>query len=285
MAGELASGPNQRRRFIEYFALSGLSSTLLPGVLWGKLQEQSAQKITLEMLRDAEEIAGLDFTDAQREMMLKGVNQNRDIYKELRQVHLDVSVPPAFRFSPILPGMRFDTVKRPFRMSSIGALKRPADVESLSFWPVTHLSALIRSRQLASLELTELYLDRLKRFDSVLKCVVTLTDDLALKQAKQADAEIKAGHYRGPRHGIPWGAKDLIAKSGYPTTWGAPPFRAQIIPIDATVEAPAEFLGPVVFGNAPRPVYFYFGLDCASLIFFKASLALWFAGSSLRAFS
>jgi len=249
MAGELASGPNQRRRFIEYFALSGLSSTLLPGVLWAKLQEQRAQKITLEMLRDAEEIAGLDFTDAQREMMLKGVNQNRDIYKELRQVDLDVSVPPAFRFSPILPGMRFDTVKRPFRMSCIGALKRPYDVESLSFWPVTHLSALIRSRQLASLELTELYLDRLKRFDSVLKCVVTLTDDLALKQAKQADAEIKAGHYRGPLHGIPWGAKDLIAKSGYPTTWGAPPFRAQIIPIDATVVERLEKAGAVLLAK------------------------------------
>ena len=191
MADKLSSDhpPNQRRQFLQYFASVGLSSSLLPGVLWAKLHQQKAQKITREMLRDAEEIAGLHFTDTEREMMLSGVNQNRDIYKELRQVHLDPSIAPALRFSPILPGMRFDTVKLPFRMSSIGALKRPADIESVAFWPVTHLSALIRYRQLASLELTELYLDRLKRFDPVLKCVVTLTDDLALKQANQADAE------------------------------------------------------------------------------------------------
>src|SRR6266568_7354659 len=178
MPDELASGypPIQRRQFIEYFAFMGLSRSLLPGVLWAKLQEQKGQKITREMLRDAEEISGLHFTDAQRDMMLKGVNENRDMYKELRQVHLDVTVPPALRFSPILPGMRFDTVRRPFRMSTITPLRRPSDLESLSFWPVTHLSALIRSRQLASLELTELYLDRLKRFDPVLKCVITLTD-------------------------------------------------------------------------------------------------------------
>jgi len=237
MAGELSSDCplNRRRQFLQYFASMGLSSSLLPGILWAKLHEQKAQKVTREMLRDAEEISGLHFTDAQREMMLEGVNQNRDMYKELRQVHLDVSVPPAYRFSPILPGMRFDTVRRPFRMSEIGALKKPSGLESLSFWPVTHLSVLLRSRQLSSQELTELYLDRLKRFDPALKCVVTLTDDLALKQAKQADAEIKAGRYRGPLHGIPWGAKDLIAKSGYPTTWGAPPFKQQIIPTDATV--------------------------------------------------
>jgi Asp-tRNA(Asn)/Glu-tRNA(Gln) amidotransferase A subunit family amidase len=214
--------------------------------LWAKLHEQEAQKITREMLRAAEEIAGVHFTDAQREMMLSGVNQNRDMYKELRQVHLDVSVPPAYHFSPILPGMRFDTVRRPFRTSQIGALKKPADLESLSFWPVTHLSVLLRSRQISSQELTELYLDRLKRFDPVLKCVVTLTDDLALKQARQADVEIKAGRYRGPLHGIPWGAKDLIAKSGYPTTWGAPPFKQQLIPTDATVVERLDKAGAVL---------------------------------------
>ncbi len=99
MAGELSSDCplNRRRQFLQYFASMGLSSSLLPGILWAKLHEQKAQKVTREMLRDAEEISGLHFTDAQREMMLEGVNQNRDMYKELRQVHLDVSVPPAYR--------------------------------------------------------------------------------------------------------------------------------------------------------------------------------------------
>lgn len=251
MADELSSGyrPNQRRQFIEYFALIGLSSSLLPGVLWAKLQEQKTQKITAAMLREAEEISGLHFTDAQRDMMLKGVNENRDMYKQLREVHLDVTVQLALRFSPILPGMRFETVQWPLRMSAIGTLSRPSDLESLAFWPVTHLSALIRSRQLSSLELTELYLDRLKRFDPVLKCVVTFTDDLALKQARQADAEIKAGRYRGPLHGIPWGAKDLIAKRGYPTTWGAPLFKDQVIPTDATVVERLEKAGAVLLAK------------------------------------
>jgi hypothetical protein len=133
MADELPSDypPNQRRQFLQYFAAMGLSSSLLPGVLWAKLHQQKAQKITREMLLDAEEISGLHFTDVQREMMLDGVNQNRDMYRELRQVHLDVSVPPAYRFSPILPGMRFDTVRRPFRMSEIGSLKKPSHLESL----------------------------------------------------------------------------------------------------------------------------------------------------------
>jgi len=132
----------------------GLSSALLPGVLWDKMQQQKAQKITKEMLREAEEVAGLQFTEAQPDMMLERVNEKLHMYEELRRVHLDVTVAPALRFSPILPGMHFDTVKRPFRMSAIGTLRRPSDLESLAFWPVTHLSALIRSRQLSSLELT-----------------------------------------------------------------------------------------------------------------------------------
>jgi len=248
MPDDLASShrSSQRRQFIEYFACIGLSSSLLPGVLWARLQEQKTQKITREMLREAEELTGLHFTDAQRDIMLNGVNENLGMYQELRQVHLDSTVSPALRFSPILPGMRFDTARRPFRMSTAGTPSRPPNVESLAFWPVTDLSALIRSRQLSSLELTELYLDRLKRFDPVLKCVVILTDDLALKQAKQADAEIKASRDRGPLHGIPWGVKDLIAKRGYPTTWGAPPFKDQVIPTDATVVERLEKAGAVL---------------------------------------
>src|SRR5260370_34932322 len=119
-------------------------------------------------------------------MMRKGVNENPHLEEELRQGPLKVTIPPALRFSPILPGMRFDTAHRPFRMSAIGTLSRPSDLESLAFWPVTRLSALIRSRQLSSLELTELFLDRLKRFDPVLKCLFTFTDDFALKQAWEA---------------------------------------------------------------------------------------------------
>ncbi len=240
---------NSRRQFIEYFAGIGLSSTLLPGVLWADMQQLKTQKITKEMLKNAEEIAGLNFTEAQREMMLAGVNQNLHMYDELRQVHLDVSVEPAVRFSPILPGMRFDTERHAFRMSAVSSLTRPADLQALAFWPVTHLSRLIQSHQLSSLELTKLYLDRLKKFNPVLKCAVTITEKLALEQARQADEEIAAGRYRGPLHGIPWGAKDLIAKQGYPTTWGAPPFRDRVIDTDATVVKRLEEAGAILIAK------------------------------------
>jgi Asp-tRNA(Asn)/Glu-tRNA(Gln) amidotransferase C subunit len=185
---------NTRRQFIEYFACLGLSPTLR-GILWAEMQHSKAQKITTEMLKTAEELAGLNFTEVQRQMMLEGVNQNLQFYDQLRRVPLDASIEPALHFSPVLPGMTFDSVRQPFRMSAVGPQTRPADLQTVAFWPVMNLSTLIRSRQLSSVELTKLYLDRLKRFDPVLKCTITITEDLALKQAEQADAEIAGASY------------------------------------------------------------------------------------------
>src|SRR5207245_6041651 len=115
-----------------------------------------------------------------------------------------------------------------------------------AFLPVSTLAALVRSRQVSSLELTKLYLQRLRQYDPALRCVVTYTEELALKQAEQADREIAAGRYRGPLHGIPWGAKDLIAYPGYRTTWGAAPFRDQILHMKATVAQRLEDAGAVL---------------------------------------
>jgi Asp-tRNA(Asn)/Glu-tRNA(Gln) amidotransferase A subunit family amidase len=238
-----------RRQFIGYFTSIGLSSTLLPGVLWAKVHQQKALRISEEMLKEAEKIAGLHFSEAQRDMMVEGVNQNLRRYDELRQIHLDVSVAPALRFSPILPGMKFDMKRLPFRMSKVPSTPRPKDVEQVAFWPVTQLAQLIKSRNLSSVELTRMYLNRLRRFDPVLKCAVTITEELALKQARKADSEIAAGHYRGPLHGIPWGAKDLIGKKGYPTTWGAPLFKDRMLDIDATVVSRLENAGAVLIAK------------------------------------
>ena len=235
-----------RRDFIAYFAGLGLSSTLFPGVLWAQVQQRSAQKITKEMLIAAERIAGLNFTDAQREMMLLGVNGNLAFYEELRRVNLDVSDVPALRFSPILPGMKFDKRRLPFRPSIVPDLSRPENLEDVAFWSVAQLATLIKTRKVGSVELTEMYLARLKKYDPVLKCAVTITEELARQQARRADAEIAAGKYRGPLHGIPWGAKDLIAKKGYRTTWGAAPFKEQIIDKDATVIKRLEDAGAVL---------------------------------------
>jgi Asp-tRNA(Asn)/Glu-tRNA(Gln) amidotransferase A subunit family amidase len=111
----------------------------------------------------------------------------------------------------------------------------PRTDEDLAFLPVTLLARLIEKREIKSLDLTKLYLSRLKKYDPVLHCVVTLTEDLALRQAAQADAEVSAGNYRGPLHGIPWGAKDLLAVKGYKTTFGASPYKGQMIDVDSTV--------------------------------------------------
>ena len=111
----------------------------------------------------------------------------------------------------------------------------PLTDEALAFLPVTHLARLVETRQVTSTELTKLYLERLRRYDPQIRAVVTLTEDLALRQARQADEEIAAGNYRGPLHGIPWGAKDLLAVRGTTTTWGMSPYVDRVIDADATV--------------------------------------------------
>ncbi len=224
-----------RRRFLAYFSSIGLTTTLLPGVLWAKMQEKKELRISKEMIAEAEKLAGLEFTDEERDLMLEGVDEYLGKYEELRKIRIDNSVPPALHFNPVLPGMTFDNEHKPMKMSKVGKQKRPRNLEEVAFWPVTRLSQLIKSKQVSSVDLTQMYLERLKRYDAQLQCVVSLTEELAIKQAKKADQEIASGKYRGPLHGIPWGAKDLLAAKGYKTTWGAMPFKDQVIDLDATV--------------------------------------------------
>ncbi|MGA8222805.1 MAG: amidase [Candidatus Acidiferrales bacterium] len=228
------SVPN-RRAFLGYFSGLGLGATLFPGVLWGKLQEKEPAAITKAMLRDAAAVAGLTFTDQQLDAMLVGVNKNLIHYEQLRKVHLDNSVAPPLYFNPVVSGMKIDRTKREFRASAPPRVARPRNLEDVAFWQVTQLAELIRTKQVSSVELTQMYLARIKRYNPKLLCVVTITEDLAMRQARDADSEIAAGRYRGPLHGIPWGVKDLAAVKHYPTTWGAAPFKNRIIDRDATV--------------------------------------------------
>ena len=193
------------------------------------------RSISHDHLASAEKISGLAFTTAERELMLEDVNQRLADYEKLRAISIDNAVPPAVSFDPRVPGMKFDHVHRRSKFSRVKTPPVPSDLEDLAFLPVMQLARLIKARQVTSLQLTEMYLNRLKRYDPVLKCVVTLTEDLALRQAQRADEEIAAGHYRGLLHGIPYGAKDLLAVRGYPTTWGATPYKDQVIDLDATV--------------------------------------------------
>jgi Asp-tRNA(Asn)/Glu-tRNA(Gln) amidotransferase A subunit family amidase len=244
-----------RRSFLAYFSGLGLTSTLFPGVLWAKVEtksavpEQKSAAITKEMLREAATVAGLTFTDQQIDRMLEGVNKLLPVYNGLRQVQLDNSVAPPLYFNPILPGIKIDRNKRPMRMSTSAQVTRPANLEDAAYWPVTQLAELIRTKQVKSVELTEMYLARMKRLNEKLLCAITITEDLAMRQARQADQEIAAGHYRGRLHGIPWGAKDLYAAKGYPTTWGAAPFKNRIIDMDATVVARLAEAGAVLIAK------------------------------------
>ena len=186
-------------------------------------------------------------TDKERESVAKEVVESLGSFQALRKVDVGYDVPPALAFVPAPGLLPAAGVRRNQAVpSAVTSIKRPDSEEALAFLPVTELAALIRSRQVSSTELTKLYLARLERFDPLLKCVVTLTEKLALEQAARADAEIAAGKYRGPLHGIPWGAKDLIAYPGYPTGWGAPQFKNQQLSEKATVAARLDEAGAVL---------------------------------------
>jgi Asp-tRNA(Asn)/Glu-tRNA(Gln) amidotransferase A subunit family amidase len=161
-------------------------------------------------------------------------------------VRLENSGAPPLYFNPIVPGTKIDRTKRTFRTSTPPIVKRPANLEEGAFWPATQLAELIRTKQVSSVELTEMYLSRLKRYNSKLFCAVTITEELAMRQAREADREIAAGRYRGPLHGIPYGVKDLAAAKGYPVTWGAAPFKSRVIDEDATVVSRLNDAGAVL---------------------------------------
>ncbi len=235
-----------RRRFLAYFSGIGLSSTLLPGALWKLLQDEEELRITKEMIADCEVVAGLEFTDEERELMVQGLNRRLDGYEVIRSLELVNKVPPALYFEPVPPGRTVTREPGVSRRSEVRIDRVPSDLEEVAFWPVTHLAKLIETRRLSSVQLTTMYLERLKKYGPKLECIVTLTEELALEQARQADAEIAGGTYRGPLHGIPWGAKDLLATPEYRTTWGAEPYKDQVIDEDATVAARLEEAGAVL---------------------------------------
>lgn len=186
------------------------------------------------MLRGAEQLFGIELTEAQKQMALQNANTNLERYETLRKIEVPLDTEPATLFHPALPGRKFTVKPVKFKLSRV-AVPKFNSIEDLAFASVPQLAAAIRSRQVSPVELTKMYIARLKRYGPKLNCIVTLTEELALSQATRAEEEIKRGKYRGPLHGIPWGAKDLFATKGIRTTWGAEPYREQVIDYDATV--------------------------------------------------
>jgi Asp-tRNA(Asn)/Glu-tRNA(Gln) amidotransferase A subunit family amidase len=238
-----------RRNFMKTCSGLGLAGTLFPGVLWAQAQAQATKKITKEMIENAAAIADVPISEEYKEMMLESLNNHDKGYEEIYKLHIPNSVGPALVFDPVLPGMKFETERKPLRISKAvnsSYVTASNKVEDLAFASVRELAELVRTKKVSSLALTQMYLGRLKRYDQALKFVVTLTEERALAQAKKADAEIAAGKYRGPLHGLPWGAKDLLAVKGYRTTWGAGGFESQVIDEDATVVKRLDEAGAVL---------------------------------------
>jgi Asp-tRNA(Asn)/Glu-tRNA(Gln) amidotransferase A subunit family amidase len=210
----------------------------------------TAQEDTLRVeaahVEDAEKIIGIEFTPSERDSMLDDLDYNLGLYEDLREVAIDNSVPPALVFNPLPPGVKPDTEQKPLVYSSVGEVERPENLENLAFYSVRELAELVRTGKVTSTELTNFFINRLKKYDPQLHCVITLTEELAIKQAARADSEIAAGNYRGSLHGIPYGAKDLLAVRGYKTTWGAIPYKDQTFDYDATVIKKLEKAGAVL---------------------------------------
>ena len=238
-----------RRNFMKACSGLGLAGTLFPGVLWAQTQAQGAKKITKEMIENAAAIADVPISEEYKEMMLESLNDQAKGYEEIYKLHIPNSVDPALIFDPVLPGVKLETERKPPRISKTVdsfPVSGPQNLEDLAFTSARELAELIRTKKISSLALTQMYLGRLKKYDPAMKFVVTLTEERAIAQAKKADAEIAAGKYRGPLHGLPWGAKDLLAVKGYRTTWGAGGFETQMIDEDATVVKRLDEAGAVL---------------------------------------
>jgi len=216
--------------------LKALAQTPSPTPLPTASPSPTPLRITKEMMHNAEKLIGIELTEAQENLAVRGVNGNLDSYETIRKIDVPLDTEPAVVFHPALPG--FHVKRAPAKIKFKFGKNEPAEyksVEDLAFATVPQLAELIRTKKVSSVELTKMYLSRLKKYAPKLLCVVTLTEELAMKQAQAADDDLKRGKYRGPLHGIPWGAKDLFATKGIKTTWGAEPYRDQVIDYDATI--------------------------------------------------
>jgi len=239
MVGEL-----DRRDWLRLVAVLTAAGQVDAQTPQGSREGAPPPRVTKEMLHAALQVIGLEFTDAQESMMLPGVNRALNGYESLRKIDVPLDTEPATRFYPTKP-----VIKSAKFAPTAEKSKSFTSADELAFESVTTLAALLKARKVSSTELTKMYLERLKKYSPKLLCVITLTEDLALEQAAKADEEIKRGHYRGPLHGVPWGAKDLYATKGIKTTWGAEPYENQVFDYNATVVDRLEQQGAVLLAK------------------------------------
>ena len=243
-----------RRRVLETLSLIGIGTATFQRALSDEVAKQAG--LTLEQITHAEWVAGISLTDEQRTELTGRLNGVRDDAVQIQKIPIQYDALPSFRFDPEMadPAVKLRASARPIWLEESGdenptsnqPASDPAVPGELSFQTIRELGQRLRAKQTTSVQLTEHCLKALEEKNPTLNCVVTLTKDLALKQAERADKELASGHDRGPLHGIPWGAKDLISVAGYPTTWGAPQFRDQQFATDARVAQRLDEAGAVL---------------------------------------
>ncbi len=237
--------PEKQNLFV---CCTGFFFTMLILTLFSGCGRKDAKQtpITQAEVRSAAVLSDLEFSDAEIDSMLDGLNVYRSSYQSMRKISLSNDVPPAFIFSPVPAGYKAEMYSGSPEYGLPAEVNVPENREELCFYPVSELSVLLRTGKVTSEELTKLYISRLKKYDPVLHCVVTLLEDRALAQARKADGEIKAGKYRGPLHGIPYGVKDLLDVEGTPSTWGSKLYEKQIAKYTAAIVQRLDSAGAVL---------------------------------------
>jgi Asp-tRNA(Asn)/Glu-tRNA(Gln) amidotransferase A subunit family amidase len=223
-----------------------LKKLFLSPLLLISLFAVAQDSLTINDIPAAERVAGLQFTQAERDSLFADVKNTVKEYSKMRQYPLPNSVPLSSWQTPVLPGMTFNTKQNPVTWNIPANVQLPQNKNELAFYSVLQLASLVKNKKISSVELTRFFISRLKKFSDTLQCVISFTEDMAMQQAAQADKEIAMGKYRGPLHGIPYGLKDLFAVKGTKTTWGAAPYKNQTIDEDAYVYTKLRAAGAVL---------------------------------------
>jgi Asp-tRNA(Asn)/Glu-tRNA(Gln) amidotransferase A subunit family amidase len=229
---------------------SGISTALILvfTFIFGAFFEKMIEPIiTSDSIKEAANIMGLHFSEQEIDSLLPGVSELNKGFSKNREKDIDNGVSPAFVFDPRPSGFEAPSGASGLTPSMVKPFI--IDKAKIPWYSILELAYLIKSKQISSVELTQYFISRIKKYNSSLFCVITLTEELALRQAKKADEEIAAGNYRGLLHGIPYGAKDLLATEGYKTTWGATPYKDQVINENATVIQKLNAAGAVLMAK------------------------------------
>ena len=210
------------------------------------LSASAQETITTSSVATAEKMLGISFSEAKRDSMLGALSSNLKVYNYIHSKNIPNDAPYPLWYNPVLPTMVVPKKQLPVHFAIPEGVAMPSDKNKLAFYSIPQLASLIKNKKISSVELTKLFIERLKKYTPILHCAIEITDTIALKQARKADADLAKGIYKSPLQGIPYGIKDLFAVEGTHTTWGTPPYKEQVINQTAFVAKQLEKAGAVL---------------------------------------